>query len=413
MELVNFSHSANAKRLLANFSYLSLLQIASYVFPLITYPYLARVIGVDGFGKIAFASAVIMYFQTVVDWGFNYTSTRDIARVREDIDEVSYIFSKVLWAKLFLMVIVFFFFVILVVTIPMFKENKLVLSLTFLLIPGHILFPEWLFQGLERIKYITVLNVLSKLLFTLLIFLVIREKEDFYLQPLLLSCGYLLSGLCALYIIIVKWKIRLLKPRYREVLCTIRRSTDVFLNQLFPNLYNGFSVLLLGAFWGSAYNGIFDAGSKLVNASQQFFRVISRVFFPFLSRNLDKHHLFAKYYLGLSFAVSLLLFVCAPILMELFFTDEFATGIVVLRIISISGFFLTLSDVYGVNWLIIVGKERILRNITIVASLIGFALSFPLVYYWNFIGAAIVIACTRGLLGSLSFLASKTNKLNS
>src|SRR5690554_4491222 len=96
--------SKDGRTLVANFGYLSLLQVAGYIFPLITMPYLARVIGVEGFGKIAFASAVVVWFQTVADWGFNYTATRDVAKNRDNKEKVSEIFSNVLWARCFLMI---------------------------------------------------------------------------------------------------------------------------------------------------------------------------------------------------------------------------------------------------------------------------------------------------------------------
>lgn len=70
-----------------NFMWLSALQVAGYVFPLITMPYLARIIGVEGFGKIAFASAIMVWIQTIADWGFNLTATRDVAQNREKPQE--------------------------------------------------------------------------------------------------------------------------------------------------------------------------------------------------------------------------------------------------------------------------------------------------------------------------------------
>lgn len=409
--LCDVLHRKNAKVLMGNFISLSLLQVASYVFPLLTYPYLARVIGVEGFGKIAFAAAVILYFQTVVDWGFNFTATRDIARNRDDWEKVSSIFSTVMWAKICIAIGVFILFLFLLYVIPVFQENKRMLLFTFLLIPGHIFFPEWLFQGLERMKYITIFNIVSKLLFTLLVFVMIREKTDYLLQPLLIAAGYFLSGIGAMYIIVRKWKIKFIRPKNKEILQAIKGSFDVFINQLFPNLYNAFSVLLLGVFWGNVANGILDAGSKLVNASQQFFRVISRTFFPYLSRNLIRHRQYAKAYIGLSVLVASVLFVLAPWLMKIFFTHEFQEGVYVLRIIAVSGIFLTLSDVYGTNYLIIIGKERVLRNITMIVSVIGFILSFPLIYYFSFIGGALVIGITRTLLGGTIMLKALQYKL--
>ena len=89
-------HSRNAKGLMSNFVSLSLLQVANYVFPLITLPYLTKVVGVENFGRIAFAQAVIVWFQAIVDYGFIYSSVRDIARCREDIKRVSVIYSNVM-----------------------------------------------------------------------------------------------------------------------------------------------------------------------------------------------------------------------------------------------------------------------------------------------------------------------------
>src|SRR5690554_5938561 len=117
--------SKDGSALASNFGYLMLLQIAGYVFPLITIPYLARVIGVDGFGKIAFAAAVIAWFQTISDWGFNYTATRDVARNRDNLEKVSEIFSNVLWAKMLLMTISFGLLLAAIAVIPYFQQNKL------------------------------------------------------------------------------------------------------------------------------------------------------------------------------------------------------------------------------------------------------------------------------------------------
>ena len=96
-KLLKLKSNKDVKTLTSNFAYLTILQIAGYVFPLITLPYLARVLGVSKFGEIAFAASVIVYFQTIVDWGFMFTATRDVARVRNDLHKVSQIFSNVFW----------------------------------------------------------------------------------------------------------------------------------------------------------------------------------------------------------------------------------------------------------------------------------------------------------------------------
>lgn len=397
--LARVKKSKDGKVLASNFGYLMLLQIAGYVFPLITIPYLARVIGVDGFGKIAFAAAVMVWFQTVSDWGFNYTATRDVARNRDNLEKVSEIFSNVLWARIFLAVVSFALLYLLVATVPYFNENKDILLITFLLVPGHILFPDWFFQAMERMKYITFFNLLTKALFTVLVFVFVTEKEHYIIPPLLTSLGFLLSGAGAMYLILGKWGVKLKRPQFKAMLATIKGSTDVFINNIMPNLYNSFSVVLLGFMGGSVANGLLDAGSKFINIAQQFMNIISRVFFPFLSRKIDQHHLYARGSLALAAIGSLVLFMSAPLVIKLFFTEEFYESILVMQIMSASLIFQALSKVYGTNYLILKGKEKELRNITFICSVLGFAAAFPLIYFFGFLGAAINIVLTRAALG--------------
>ena len=110
------------------------------------------------------------------------------------------------------------------------------------MVPGHILFPDWFFQALERMKYITILNLLSKLLFTIAIFVFIKDKSDYIYQPLFVSLGFILSGIISLYYIFVKWEYKFYKPDFKGIFHAIKGSTDIFINNLAPNLYNSFSV---------------------------------------------------------------------------------------------------------------------------------------------------------------------------
>lgn len=394
--------SKDGKVLVENFAYLSLLQVASYAFPLITMPYLARVIGVEGFGKIAFASAIMVWIQTVADWGFNYTATRDVAKNREDKNKVSDIFSRVLWARCFLMFLSFVFLVLLVSLIPKFRENAAVIYVTFLMIPGHIMFPDWFFQAMERMKYITILNLLSKLLFTILVFVFVKDKDDYILQPLFVSLGFVFAGIVAMYYILVKWKVKLKFIPFDLILKTIKSSTDVFLNNIAPNLYNAFSTILLGILSGNAANGILDAGKRFYQIMYGFVSNVSRVFFPLLSRKLEKHAFFAKVYLLIGLFSSIFLFVGAPLLIKIFFGEDFNESVFVLRLISVSFLFLTMQSIYGSNYLLIIGREKLMRNITIFSSIVGFVMAFPLIYYFSYIGAAIVFSFSNVLLGILT-----------
>jgi O-antigen/teichoic acid export membrane protein len=404
--------SRDGQALASNFGYMMLLQLASKIFPLLTIPYLARIIGVDGFGKIAFAGAVIIWFRTITDWGFNYTATRDVSRNRENPEKVSEIFSNVLWARVFLSLISLLLLLLLIEVIPYFNDNKILLLVTFFVVPGQIFFPEWFFQAMERMKYITIFNIVTKALFTALVFIFIKEKSDFILQPLFISLGYVVSGLFATYVIIIKWKVKVHSPSLPITFKTIKNSTDVFINNLMPNLYNSLSVVLLGFFGGNVANGLLDAGSKFVNISQEFMNAISRVFFPFLSRKIHKHAIYTKLHLIVSVIVTLLLFLSAPFIIKFFFTAAFSEAIPILQIMSLSIISTSLISIYGTNYMLIKGYERELRNLTIISSMFGFVISFSLIYCYGAIGAAIGVTATRAALGIAIFYKSYLLKNN-
>lgn len=401
------SNSKDGKTVFANFGYLSLLQIAGYVFPLITMPYLARVIGAEGFGRIAFASAIVVWFQTVADWGFNLTATRDVAQHRDDKDKVSQIFSNVLWARCLLTLLSACLLLSLIAVVPYFRENAAVIMITFLLVPGQILFPDWLFQAIEKMKYTTMFNLLMKFLFTMAVFIFIHDRDDYLYQPLLSAIGYIVCGIGALYLILHKWGYKLYKPQWTEIFKTIKGSADVFVNNIMPNLYNSLSVMLLGFFCGAKANGIYAGGDKIPSIFYQFQSVLSRAFYPFLSRRPDKHSFYAKLNIGTAVAGSTLLIILSPLLIRIILGEEFTESVIVMRILAVSIVFLAMNYTYGTSYLIIKHKEKPLRNLTSAASIIGMSISVPLVYYFSYIGAAITVLLCRAMLGIGSYILAK------
>lgn len=402
--------SKEGRTVFANFGYLSLLQVAGYVFPLISMPYLARVIGADGFGKIAFASAIVVWIQTISDWGFNLTATRDVAQNRDNKELVSRIFSNVLWARSVLTLLSGIILLLVVLLVPYLRENADIIFVTFLLVPGYILFPEWFFQAIEKMKYTTFFNLFLKLVFTVAVFVFIHKREDYLMQPLLTTIGYLLCGIGALYLIFKKWGYSLYKPQWGEIFKTIRNSTDVFINNLMPNLYNSFSVMLLGFFGGSTANGIYDGGNRFPSIFYQFQSVLSRAFYPFLSRRPDKHSFYAKLNIVLALVGSVILVLISPLIIKIMLGDEFEKSVVVMQILSFSVVFLAMGYTYGTNFLIINHKEKPLRNLTFISSIVGMCVSVPLVYYFSYIGAAVTVLLCRGLLGVGSYVLAKRIK---
>ncbi len=393
-----------------NFLSLSALKVLGYVFPLITLPYLARVIGVDKFGEIAFAAAIIGYFQTLVDFGFNYTAVRDIARNRSDIESVSGIFSAVMAAKLLLMLVSMGILLILIYTVPYFYESRLILLLTFMYVPGYILFPDWLFQAMEEMKYITVMNLISKLVFTLLVFIVIKEKSDYIYQPLLNALGAIVSGLISIPVILVRYRIKIRIPLFSDIVRMIKGSWNMFIILFLPNLYSNFSVILLKSYGGAFATGIYSSGYRFIDLVDQLSMVLSRTFYPFLARRLDKHTLYVKFSFAITVLAGVSLFFGADLLVKIFYTSEFAEAATIIRIMAISPFFLFLMSTYGPNYLVLVDKEKILRNIIVFCSLGGFILSWIFVLNFSYIGVAVTLTMVWGVRGIITWFYAWQHK---
>jgi PST family polysaccharide transporter len=409
-KIARVTHNKDARVLVSNFTWLAVLKAVGYIFPLITLPYLSRVIGVDSFGEIAFAASIMVFIETFTDFGFNYTATREVARKRENIETVSKIFSDVMWAKIILMILGFGILCALIYTIPSLYDKRLLLLLTFLYIPGHIIFPDWFFQAMEKMKYITILNVISKIVFTALIFVVIKEKQDYVLQPLLTAFGYWVSGIVAMWFIIKKFQVKIMRPRINDIWSSIKGSWNIFVSLIFPNLYTNLSTIILRSTSGDVATGLYSAGDRFIGVLRQLSHVLSRTFYPFLARRIDAHKIYV--FISGSFALlaSLFLYIGANLLVKLFYTPEFAQASSVIKILSISPIGLFLMDTYGTNYLVIMGKDKVYKKITIAFSLLGLTASLSLIPEYSYIGMAITVSSARIIGGILTYLYAEAHK---
>ena len=213
------------KTVLANFSYLSILQVFTILFPLLTYPYLLRIIGLDLYGVIVFAQTIIAYVSLVINFGFNMSGAKNVAVYKGNKERLSRIVSSTYLCKFILWLICLIVYFSVISIVPFFKDHYWVYALTFLLTFNELLLPIWFFQGIEKMKYIAIVNLSARLLFVVAIFLFIHNQEDYLLVPLLNGIGTILAGSLSLYIVLGKEKIRLsiisirdLKLAYKESL---------------------------------------------------------------------------------------------------------------------------------------------------------------------------------------------------
>ena len=203
---------SHKKVLFTNFASLSIVQIAGFVLPLIYLPYLVRVIGPDKFGAIAFAQAVVLYFNLITNLGTHLYAPREIAVNKENHLKISNLVSNILFLKLFFLIVAIFTYIVVIDIVPKFNEEKILFIFTGGFLITTALSPVWFFQGIEKMANIAIANLLSRTLGIFLIFSVIRGRSDYIYVPLINVLAQLLGLFFMYYIMIAKEKIKIIKP---------------------------------------------------------------------------------------------------------------------------------------------------------------------------------------------------------
>ncbi|RLV61413.1 flippase [Parashewanella curva] len=383
------------KVVLKNTLYLTLLQGAGYVFPLITLPYLIRILDVDDFGLLAFATATVSYFLLITDYGFNLSATKEISLNRNDKIKIEEIFSSVLTVKLLLLVICFLILSLLTAFIPKYSENSLIYFFTFGTVLAQVLFPVWLFQGLEEMKYVTNLNVLSRALSTICIFIFVNKPEDFHYVPIITSIGVTLSSVISLYIAHSKFGISYKLQGYKTIEEQFVTGWNIFLSRIYTNIYVNGNVLLLGFMTNNTIVGYYSIADRIVQTLSALFSPIYQASFPYLSRlfTQKKSEFFIflrKINIGvglLSVASSLGFYFLSKQIIFLFSGDMNPEVVNILKILSISLVFFQVGPLYTYV-LIAAGKSEIVTHILKVTVIVNFLLAIPLIHLFGAYGLA-------------------------
>lgn len=275
------------KKLISNFGYLSVLQMFVLLVPLITYPYFIRVLGAEVFGKVILAQIIVSYFILIINFGFDVSATKDIAIHVDDKDKIQEIVSNVFFLKTFLFIVSFFIYCLLFVFFDFMREEKKLYFFSFLLCVTEWLFPTWYFQGIEKMKYITIINIISKLFFLSMTFFLVKEKTDYVLIPLLNGIGAFFAGICALWVVIVKHHIKIWVPVRGELIKTVSESSVIFLNRSMMSIKDKFSTLVIASSLGTAEVAVFDLGLKLMGLFSTFVSIVNQTVYPKYSRELN------------------------------------------------------------------------------------------------------------------------------
>ncbi len=405
------------KVLLQNFTSLSILQIVNYLFPLITFPYLVRVLGPERFGLISFASAFVGYFGIITDYGFNLSATREISINRKDSRKISEIYSTVVFIKSAIFIISFLLFVVIIFYIPKFQDDSIVYLVSFGSVLGSTLFPIWLFQGLERMKYITILNVISRFILTIFIFALITKESDFILYIGLVSISSVLVGIVSLFIVSISFKVKFILPGKNAIKYQLIEGWYIFISSVSISLYTISNTFILGLFTNNNVVGYFSAADKIRIAVQRLFGTVSQTVYPHISllykQSVSSGLEFARklvYFTGsISFLFSLVLFLFAPQIIKIILGDKYLHSILVLRIIAFLPFIITLSNIVGIQTMLNLDMKKAFTQIIVLAGIINLILAFTLVPFFDEVGTSISVMTTEILVtaGLVYYLSKK------
>jgi PST family polysaccharide transporter len=362
--------------------------------PLITYPYIMRVLGAELYGTIIFAQAIIAYCSIIINFGFEATATKDISVYQHDkvrISEIvssAYIIKGILWLMLF---------VILSVTIcvfPYFRTYKLLYLFTFFITFNEFLFPVWYFQALEKMKYITYINLFTRSVFVVLIFIFVKQKTDYLYVPLLNGIGVLLGGSIALYIVFIKDNIKFIWQPIYIIKYYLRDNLPVFFSNMILSIKDRFNIIFIGAFLSMNEVVIYDLGLKVMSVFMQSITVANVAIYPKIAR--EKNMRFVKKFIKISFIVVLIsILLIQPFLQFIldFLSNNLEGTIDVARVLLVSPIIFAISFIFSRNVLLVFGKYKYLFLGTIYTTAF-YLLFIGMIYYFNVINVFVFAVLT-------------------
>jgi PST family polysaccharide transporter len=407
-------------RLIGNTFSLTVLQCANYVLPLITLPYLFRVLNADKYGLVIFAQACMQYFVVLTDYGFALSATREISTHRADKAQVATVFSAVYLAKFALLVFSFVVLLGLIAVVPKFSADPWVYLFMFGMVVGQVLFPAWFFQGIERMEFVAMLNLLARLLFTVLIFVVVKRKEDYLLVPLMNSLGSIVAGSLGLLIALVKFRVKPVLPSFPSFMQHVKASGQIFVAKAATSLYTTSNVVILGFFAGDTIVGYYGAGERIVRAVQGLTLPFQQAGYPYVSRLACESPAAALRFIrkvmwpliAVTAGLSIALLLLAPLIGRVFLGDTSGQAALVIKIQSFLPLIVGLHIPFAGFFLLGFGYARAWSRIILFSgglSLLG-TLVLVGVFQWRHVGLSASVVGTECLILLLSFLAYRQRK---
>ena len=359
----------NNRIVFENIFYVGVLQLVTLIVPLITYPYLVRVLGREPYGLVLSAQMLASYASLVIEFGSNSVSAKHVSINRDNNNKLSEIFSSIICTRGLLFIVSFVIYSIVVFSVPVYRKNFLLFLLFYGITINNVLFPQYFFQGLEKMKFITIISTITKLIFVSFIYIFVKSADDIFLVPILYTIGYSVGGFFAIWIIIKQIKIPFRKPSFSSMAFYVKDSSAIFATDLICTIKDKLNYMLVGLCVGMGDVVIYDLGLTVKSLATKPLEVICMVLFPRFAKdhNVEK----VKKIMLLSFVLSLIIVISLNIFMPFisnFFLHE-SVDLLPLRLFSLAPLFLSTSSIISSNVFVAWGYNKYVFYSIIVTTI--------------------------------------------
>ena len=387
-----------------NFFYKTLLTISSFVIAFLTFPYVSRVLGVEGIGAVNFVDNSVGYFILFATMGISILGTREVASAKEDQTKLNRVFSNLLGLNILFTVVTLIIYIGLIALVPRFSQNAEMFYIGAAKIISTVFLVEWFFTGLENFRYITIRSIAIKLLYVVAVYLLIKSPSDYTLYFTLSVASVVVNAL-----INIIYASRFVKIN-RQALFTMRylkENVTLGLYSIMTSMYITFNVMYLGLQTDNTQVGYYTTAFKLYIIMLGVFSAFTSVTMPRISAMLaqGKHKDFtqivAKSFDGIvKFILPLIIcgVILAPQIILVISGSGFEGAIVPMRIIYPAALSVGIAQVLAIQVLIPLKRDKVLLTASIIGASASLVANIILVPHLGAIGSAIVTLIAESIV---------------
>lgn len=272
------------KNILKNIIMLYGLSIAKIVFPLLTLPYLTRVLSVDTYGVVSYVKTIMTYMQIFVDFGFMLSGTKDIIEVRDDKNKLGVVVSNVLLARIILGLIGFVAILALTITLPILRENILYTCVSYFAVFLSVFLFDYVFRGLEEMQVVTIRFVAMKGIAAVLTFVFVHNDADILWIPILDCLGTLVAVVFVL-VELNKRSIKVAFTSFTDSIKKLKESAVYFASDMATTAFGALNTVLIGAFLSKSDVAYWSLCTSMTSAVQAMYSPINSGIYPDMIKN--------------------------------------------------------------------------------------------------------------------------------